>query len=94
MQEMFLGHLGNKAQVTLPKAVRRALGLRVKEDVVGFIVDGNRVAITRIEPLPSSDPFTDEEWVKIRRLAAKPPAAKFSSSEDSIKHLKTILKGR
>ncbi|MBI5245182.1 MAG: AbrB/MazE/SpoVT family DNA-binding domain-containing protein [Elusimicrobia bacterium] len=89
---MFLSHLGNKAQVTLPKAVRQALGLKVKEDVVGFIVEGNRVAVTRVEPLPSSDPFTDEEWKKIRKLAARGPVSGFSGSKESLKELKAWLR--
>jgi len=61
--------VGAKAQVTLPKAVREALHLTAQHDLVGFVVQGDRVALTRIEPVPSSDPFTDEEWRKIKRLA-------------------------
>ena len=92
MDGMFLGSLGAKAQVTLPKAVRHALGLRAKEDVVGFIVNGNRVALTRVEPLPSSDPFTDEEWGKIRKLATRGPVGGFSGSKQSLKELKAWLR--
>lgn len=94
MNGLFLSPLGNKAQVTLPKAVREALGVKEKRDLVGFVVDGHRVAVTRIEPVPSSDPFTEEEWKKIRRLAAKPPVAAFSDTEKSQKYLKTLLRRR
>ncbi|MBI5209834.1 MAG: AbrB/MazE/SpoVT family DNA-binding domain-containing protein [Elusimicrobia bacterium] len=94
MQHVYFSHLGNKAQVTLPKAVRKALSLREARDLVGFIVDGRRVALTRIEPVPTSDPFTDEEWEKIRGLAAKPPAAAGLDSQASLRHLKSRLKPR
>ena len=92
MQHIFMSPLGAKAQVTLPKAVRLALGLKEKEDVLGFIVDGKKVALTRIEPIPSSNPFTEEEWEKIERLASAPPAAVFTSSKESLKHLRKMLK--
>ncbi|MBI5883160.1 MAG: AbrB/MazE/SpoVT family DNA-binding domain-containing protein [Elusimicrobia bacterium] len=91
---MYFSQLGNKAQVTLPKAVRKALGFKEARDLVGFIVEGNRVALTRIEPVPTSDPFTEEEWAKIRILAAQPPAAAGLDSQASLRHLKSRLKLR
>ncbi|MBI4668673.1 MAG: hypothetical protein HY747_05740 [Elusimicrobia bacterium] len=41
--------------------------------------------------VPSSDPFTDEEWRKIKQLAAKPPVASFKTSKESIEHLRKLL---
>ncbi len=92
MDGMYMSPLGVKAQVTLPKVVRKALGLKEKKDFVGFVVEGHRVALTRIEPVPSTNPFTEEEWVKIERLAAKPPLVVFTSSKASLKHLRNKLK--
>ena len=86
--------VGAKAQVTLPKAVREALHLKAQHDLVGFVVQGNRVALTRIEPVPSSDPFTDEEWRKIERLAAQAPAATCENAADSLRYLKRHLSKR
>ena len=57
MSKLITSPVGAKAQVTLPKAVREALHLKPQEDLVGFVVEGSRVALTRIEPVPSSDPF-------------------------------------
>lgn len=94
MDGLFLSSMGNKAQITLPKAVRQALGVKEKTGLVGFIVRGKRVALTRIEPVPASDPFTEEEWRKIRTLANKAPAAVFAGSKDSVRHLKRRLKLR
>ena len=83
--------VGAKAQVTLPKAVREALHLKAQHDLVGFVVQGGRVALTRIEPVPSSDPFTDAEWTKIERLAAQPHAAVVEHAGDSLRYLKRHL---
>ena len=83
--------VGAKAQVTLPKAVREALHLKAQHDLVGFVVQGDRVALTRIEPVPSSDPFTDEEWKQIERLASQSPAATCENAADSLRYLKRRL---
>ena len=83
--------VGAKAQVTLPKVVREALHLKAQHDLVGFVIQGDRVALTRIEPVPSSDPFTDEEWKKIERLAAQAPAATRENAADSLRYLKRHL---
>jgi bifunctional DNA-binding transcriptional regulator/antitoxin component of YhaV-PrlF toxin-antitoxin module len=86
--------VGAKAQVTLPKAVREALHLKAQHDLVGFVIQGDRIALTRIEPVPSSDPFTDAEWAKIDKLAAHPAAATFENAADSLSYLKRRLARR
>ncbi len=86
--------VGAKAQVTLPKVVREALHLKAQHDLVGFVIQGGRVALTRIEPVPSTDPFTDEEWKKIERLAARTPAATCENATDSLRYLKRHLRRR
>ena len=86
--------VGAKAQVTLPKAVREALHLKAQHDLVGFVVHGGRVALTRIEPVPSSDAFTDAEWVKIEQLTARSPVATFENAADSLRYLKRHLSKR
>ncbi len=83
--------VGAKAQVTLPKLVREALHLTAQQDLVGFVIYGGRVALTRIEPVPSSDPFTDEEWKKIDRLTSQTPAAVAENAADSLRYLKRHL---
>ncbi|OGW91875.1 MAG: hypothetical protein A3D28_03795 [Omnitrophica bacterium RIFCSPHIGHO2_02_FULL_63_14] len=86
--------LGAKAQVTLPKAVRKALHLQDRQDMVGFIIQNGRVALTRIEPVPSRDPFTDQEWRAIDRLADQRPAAAPSGAEASLRYLQRHLRRR
>jgi len=83
--------VGAKAQVTLPKAVRETLHLKAQSDLVGFIIHAGRVVLTRIEPVPSSDPFTDKEWKQIERLAAQSPAAVCENAEESLRYLKRHL---
>ena len=92
MSRLITSPVGAKAQVTLPKAVREALHLKPQEDLVGFVVEGSRVALTRIEPVPSSDPFTDQEWTKIERLTSQVPVATFENAGESLRYLKHHLK--
>ena len=92
MSKLITSPVGAKAQVTLPKAVREALHLKPQEDLVGFVVEGGRVALTRIEPVPSSDPFTDQEWTKIERLISQAPSATLENAGESLRYLKRHLK--
>ena len=83
--------VGAKAQVTLPKAVREALHLKTRADLIGFVIHGGRVALTRIEPVPSSDPFTEAEWRAIDRMVSQTPAAVCENAADSLAYLKRQL---
>jgi hypothetical protein len=74
--------------------VREALHLRAQHDLVGFVIHGNRVALTRIEPVPSTDPFTEEEWKQIARLTAQASAAMCENAADSLRYLKRHLSRR
>ena len=91
MPKIITSPVGAKAQVTLPKAVREALHLKAQHDLVGFVIQGGRVALSRIEPVPSSDPFTEAEWKQIERLAAGTPAATCDNAADSLRYLKRHL---
>ena len=86
--------MGAKAQITLPKAVREALHLKAQHDLVGFVIQGGRVALTRIEPVPSSNPFTEAEWKQIERLASQAPAAICENAAGSLRYLKRHLSRR
>lgn len=86
--------LGAKAQLTLPKAVRKALHLQDQRDLVGFMIQNGRVALTRIEPVPSTDPFTKDEWRAMDRLAARPPAAVLPGAVRSLRYLQRHLRAR
>ena len=91
MSKIITSPVGAKAQVTLPKAVREALHLKDRADLIGFVIQGGRVALTRIEPVPSSDPFTETEWRAIERLAAQTPAAVCENAAVSLGYLQRHL---
>jgi antitoxin PrlF len=61
---MILGRITAKAQITIPRAVRLALGLEPGDDVV-WDIDGDQVVVTRAQP--AADPFVNNfaaftEW--------------------------------
>lgn len=64
--------MGAKFQITLPKGVREALGISHPGDLVGFLVDGSKITLTKAEITPQSDPFTEDEWAKLIQLAKSP----------------------
>ena len=88
MSKIITAPVGAKAQITLPKVVREALHLKARADLIGFVIQGGRVALTRIEPVPSSDPFTETEWRAIERLASQAPAAVCENAAESLSYLK------
>ncbi len=58
--------LSSKGQVTLPKAVRAALGAKAG-DLIGYEVDGNVVRLRRLAPFDAAfhaavSGTLDEEW--------------------------------
>ncbi|WP_295638601.1 type II toxin-antitoxin system PrlF family antitoxin [Novosphingobium sp.] len=61
---MIVGRITAKAQTTIPRAVRLALGLAPGDDVA-WEIDGNQVVMTRVHP--AADAFvgnfdTFAEW--------------------------------
>jgi antitoxin PrlF len=52
---MIQSRISSKAQTTVPRAVRAALGLS-KGDTLAYEIDGDRVILTRQRP---GDPFDD-----------------------------------
>ncbi len=58
---MISSTLSQKAQTTIPKAVRAALDLR-EGDEIGYVIEGSRVIMMRVSDL-RDDPFsTFGEW--------------------------------
>jgi len=88
----FTSSVGPKGQITLPKAVRKMLQLREKEDVVGFLIDEKQGAIrlVRMEIRPAEEGYTEEELRKMLGLVKARETKKFSSAEDFIKYLEKL----
>jgi antitoxin PrlF len=63
---MIISRLTDKAQTTIPRAVRAALGLGAG-DAIAYRIEGECVVLTKAAPdpalAPADDPFaTFEEW--------------------------------
>ena len=60
---MIVSKLTSKAQTTIPRPVRVALGLEPGDEVV-YEIDGERVILTKVPPgTATDDPFrTFREW--------------------------------
>ena len=81
--------IGAKFQMTIPKEVRAALGIRHKGEMVGFAVDGAKVSLTKARMEPEES-FTAEEWHKILKLAHEKPSKTFHSADAFLKDMKKI----
>ena len=81
--------LGPKGQITLPKAIRQALGLREKGELVGFILDegSKSVRLARMEIRPAREGYSEEELRKLMGIAKERGGKKFASAEDFLRHL-------
>ncbi|MEA2756524.1 MAG: antitoxin PrlF [Aliidongia sp.] len=59
---MITSRLSSKAQTTVPQPVRVALSLN-EGDEIGYVIEADRVYITRVTHEPAEDPFgTFGEW--------------------------------
>ena len=84
--------LGPKGQITLPKQVREALGMKEAGALVGFILDERlgSVRLTRMEVRPAGEEYTEEELRKLHKLAQARGGKKFASAEDFLQHIKKL----
>lgn len=89
MAEWITAPLTSKAQLTLPKRIRTLLGVRMKGDRVGFLIDEktHRVLITKVDLVPAEEPYTKEEIRKLLKLVKEPGGKTFDSAEAFLKHL-------
>ena len=59
---MITSKLTSKAQTTIPQPVRTALRLR-EGDEVAYVIEGDRVILTKVDAAPVDDPFRSfTEW--------------------------------
>jgi antitoxin PrlF len=59
---MITSKLTSKAQTTIPLPVRTALRL-APGDELAYIIEGDRVVLTKADKVPADDPFaTFSEW--------------------------------
>ena len=84
--------LGPKGQITLPKEIREALGVKEKGDRVGFILDeeSGTVRLARMEIRPAGQDYTEAELRKLLGIAKAAGGKKFTSPEAFLRHLEKL----
>ena len=92
MTQLITAPLSKKAQLTLPKRIREFLGVRAAGDLVGFVLDEahHRITITKVDLVPTEEPWTEEELQKLVRLTKTRGGKTFHSAEAFLKHLRTL----
>lgn len=71
----------------LPKLVKQALRLRGKGGLVGFVIEGQRVLLTKATIVPDS-PLSDEELAYLARLSKRGAGKRtFRSTDAALRHL-------
>lgn len=84
--------LGPKGQITLPKEIRKALGIGEKGDLVGFVLNekSRTVRLTRMEIRPAEEGYTDEDLRKLMGIAKERGGKRFASAEAFLRHLEKL----
>ncbi len=84
--------LTSKAQLTLPKPIRKLLGVHAKGDRVGFLIDEktHRITITKVDLVPAEAAYTEEEIRQLLKLRKEPGGKTFNSMEAFLKHLHSL----
>ena len=90
MTRLITAPLSSKGQMTVPKAVRKALNLTAAGDTVGFLVDEKtrRVVLTKMQMVPAEASFSHAEIQKLLKLSKEPGGKSFSSARALLSNLK------
>ncbi len=91
MTRLVTAPLSAKGQMTMPKAVRKALNLKTPGDTLGFIVDeeAHVALLTKMELVPAAENFSKADLRKLLKLVKEPGGKGFSSMESLLKDLKS-----
>ena len=90
MTHVVTAPLSAKGQMTLPKAVRKALNLTAPGSTIGFLIDDEAhvALITKMALVPAEESFSKTQLRKLARLAKEPGSKSFSSMEGLLRDLK------
>ena len=91
MTRLVTAPLSAKGQMTMPKAVRKALNLNTPGDTLGFIVDEDAhvVLLTKMELVPAAENFSKVDLHKLLKLTKESGGKSFSSIGALLKDLKS-----
>ena len=81
MTRLVTAPLSAKGQMTMPKAVRKALNLNEPGDTVGFLVDeeAHVALLTRMELVPAAESLSKADLRKLSKLTKEQGGKRFSS---------------
>ena len=89
-QIIYLSKVKANGEVRLPKPVRAALHLRRKGALVGFIVVGGQVRLTKATVIPEPI-LSDEELAALARLSKRGAGRRtFRAQEAALRHLWSV----
>lgn len=90
MTRLVTAPLSAKGQMTVPKAVRKALQLSAPGDTIGFLVDDDAhvALVTKMALVPAQETFSAAELQKLVRLTQEPGGKTFFSVKALLKDLK------
>lgn len=90
MTRLVTAPLSAKGQMTMPKAVRKALNLNAPGDTVGFLVaeEAHVALLTRMELVPAAENLSKASLRKFAKLTKEPGGKGFSSMGALLRDLK------
>ena len=86
-RKLFATTVKANGELHLPRPVRQALRLRSTHDLVGFLVEGNRVVLTKATVVPEPT-LSDEELALLTRLSKRGVGRRsFRTTEGALRYL-------
>lgn len=84
---IFAAPIKANGDLRLPKPIRRALHLRPSRDLVGFLIEGGRVVLTKATVVPELR-LSDEEVAFLARLSKRGTGRRsFRTTEGALRYL-------
>lgn len=81
-QKVLATHVKANGELRLPGPVRKTLHLRHGGDLVGFLIEGGRVVLTKATIVPEPQ-LADEELAELARLSKRGTGRRTFRSQDA-----------
>ncbi len=83
---LYISHVTSKGQTTIPRQVRAILGLAEGSEIAFKPEKGGFMLIRVTTTIKGADPYTSQEWEKIKKLASE-KGRTFRTKEALLRHL-------